>query len=236
MKILIVEDEAIIAENLRQLLKQLGYEVCEYALGFDEAVTLLEREKPDLAILDIKLQGDKSGIDLAKYIESTKPIPFIFLTSFATESIIKQAKEVNPMAYLTKPFMRDELYGAIEIALSNFSKFRKAPTSKDGDVLNDYIFIKDKNIFYKIYIDKILYIKSDHIYLEVYTEERKYLIRNSMALFIGSLPNYIIQTHRSYAVNIKRVNKFTDDLLWIDNQEIPLSKSYKKEILKMLIS
>ena len=121
LKVLVVEDEIIIADNICRTLQSLGYEVFEPALNFSEAVASIENEKPDIAILDIHLAGAKTGIDLAKKINHSYNFPFIFLTANADVSVVNNVKKVAPQAYLIKPFSKNELYTSIEIAIHNFS-------------------------------------------------------------------------------------------------------------------
>ena len=80
-KVLVVEDEIIIADNICDSLIDLGYEVTEPAINYTEAILIIEKEKPDIAILDIHLSGKKTGIDIAKKINENYNFPFIFLTS-----------------------------------------------------------------------------------------------------------------------------------------------------------
>lgn len=118
IKILIVEDEIIIAEDMHQLLLSLGYEVIGIAHKYSVAVDLLERVKPDIILLDITLGGAKTGIDLAHHINTKHKIPFVFLTSHADAATVKKAKEVRPRAYLVKPFNKEDIYTTLEVALT----------------------------------------------------------------------------------------------------------------------
>lgn len=121
VKILVVEDEIIIADNICDTLTDLGYETLEPAINFTEAVELIESESPDIAILDIQLSGQKTGIDLARKINEDYNFPFIFLTSNSDTVTLNEAKKLMPPAFLVKPFSKEELYTSIEIALYNFS-------------------------------------------------------------------------------------------------------------------
>lgn len=118
IKILIVEDEIIIAEDMHQLLLSLGYEVLGIAHKYSVAVSLLEKIKPDIILLDITLGGSKTGIDLAHHINENYQIPFVFLTSHADAATVKKAKEVRPRAYLVKPFNKEDIYTTLEVALT----------------------------------------------------------------------------------------------------------------------
>lgn len=117
LKILIVEDEFVIAEDLKQMLLHLNYEVMGIALKYSQAITMLENEKPDLILIDIILGGNKDGIDLSHEINLNYNIPFIFITSHADTKTVTRAKEVKPIGYLMKPFDIDDIYTTIEMSI-----------------------------------------------------------------------------------------------------------------------
>ena len=117
-KILIVEDEFVIAHDLRNILRSLNYEVTGIALSEAKAVPLLQQHPPDLVLLDIQLKGDKSGIDVAYLLNERYQTPFVFVTSFSDEQTITQVKETRPFGYVLKPFRREQIYAAVEIALA----------------------------------------------------------------------------------------------------------------------
>ena len=121
-KILVVEDEILIADNICKTLKNLGYETLEPAINYTEAMLTIKKEQPDFAILDINLSGKKTGIHIAQQIRSLYNFPFVFLTANSDLATLNLAKEVLPNGYLIKPFSKEELFTSIEIALHNFSK------------------------------------------------------------------------------------------------------------------
>ena len=141
VKILVVEDEILIADNICDTLEELGYEALEPAINYTEAIETIENEKPDLAILDIQLSGTKTGIDVAKEILDNYNFPFIFLTSNADLSTINEAKKVTPSAYLVKPFSKNELFSSIEVALYNYAK-KAELLNNENLVIKDALFLK----------------------------------------------------------------------------------------------
>jgi two-component system, response regulator PdtaR len=120
IKILIVEDESIIALNLKETLKELGYEPCGIAPNRCKTIILLEKGiVPDLILMDIYLKGPTTGIELAKELKITLPdVPVVFLTANSELSTIKKASETFPYGYILKPYKKSNLHAAIEIALS----------------------------------------------------------------------------------------------------------------------
>lgn len=116
-KILIIEDEAIVAENIAAILENAGYVITGIAERADDALTALEKEKPNLIICDIFIKGSINGIELATTFSKTESIPFIYLTAFADEETIKKASQTHPMAYLVKPFTEKQLVAAVNLAM-----------------------------------------------------------------------------------------------------------------------
>ena len=116
-KILIVEDESIIAIEIESYLTKLGYEIVGIASTADDAYTKAIKNEIDLILMDIYLIKS-NGIDAAIKIKNKKNIPIVFLTAHMDEETIEKAIQVNPVAYLTKPFNRQELFAAIKIGLS----------------------------------------------------------------------------------------------------------------------
>jgi DNA-binding NarL/FixJ family response regulator len=117
-KILIVEDESIIAENLRYILNDLNYEVIGIASKYSIAIELIKAQLPDIVLIDIILGGSKGGIDLAHEINLKYKIPFIFSTSHSDPLTVKKAKEAKPNGYLLKPFSKANIFTTIEMALA----------------------------------------------------------------------------------------------------------------------
>jgi len=113
-KILIVEDEALFAMDLGQRLKGKGYVLCETALKGKKAVEIVEREKPDLVLMDINLKGEISGIDAAREIRLRFGVPVIFMTGYSDENTKEAAMLVQPAGFVTKPFNVDELLVLID--------------------------------------------------------------------------------------------------------------------------
>ncbi len=119
IKVLIVEDEPIIARNIAMYLRNHDYEVAGIAHDYEEAIYLLKRHPPDFAILDVNLESEKDGIDLANLINNQYFIPFVYLTSYSDKDTLDRAKKTNPYGYLVKPFNEQTLFTTIEIALAN---------------------------------------------------------------------------------------------------------------------
>lgn len=116
-RILVVEDEAVIALRLQKRLKEMGYDVPDIAYSGEDAVEKAGRLRPDLVLMDIMLPGKLDGIDAAKIVKAEFDIPVIFLTAFSEDKILKRAKQAEPFGYLLKPFQDRDIKAAIEVAL-----------------------------------------------------------------------------------------------------------------------
>ena len=234
VKILVVEDEIIIADNICDALEDLGYQALEPAINYTEAIQRIEEEIPDIAILDIQLSGIKTGIDLAKKIRESYNFPFIFLTSNSDAATVSEAKEVMPPAYLVKPFTKDELYTSIEIALHNFSK-KVGEVNDNNFIIKDSIFVKEKGYYTKIFFKDILYLKSAHVYIEIFIKDnKKIVIRTSLNEILEKLSKNFIRVHRGYIINTTYLTQITNTSVKILNNELPIGKKFKEEIVKKI--
>lgn len=119
LKVLIVEDEPVIAENVSIYLDNYDFEVSGIAYDSDEAFEQLKTNTPDAIILDINLESDKDGIEIAQHINQHYQLPFLFLTSYSDKSTLERAKHVKPGGYIVKPFNEKTLLASLEIAISN---------------------------------------------------------------------------------------------------------------------
>ncbi len=116
-KILLVEDDDVIAKVEDWRLKNLGYSVCGRATNGAEAMELVVKTKPDLVLMDINIKGDVDGIETAKMIKSGFKIPVVYVTSHSDGHTLERAKETRPDGFIVKPFDDNDLRVAIELAL-----------------------------------------------------------------------------------------------------------------------
>jgi two-component system cell cycle sensor histidine kinase/response regulator CckA len=148
-KILIVEDEAIIASVIAGALRKFGYEVIDILNTGEEAVAVALQKKPDLILMDIRLQGALDGIDAAELILEKIDIPFIYLTAYADGTTLERAKKTRPYGYIPKPFQEIELKTTIEMSLYKhvFAMQLKESEAKFRSLFEnsqDVIYISDK--------------------------------------------------------------------------------------------
>lgn len=223
IKILIVEDEAIIAEDLRGMVVKFGYQVIAIAHRYQEALILLENHLPDLVLLDIGLNySENDGIELASHINQSYKIPFIYITANADIATINRAKITEPAAYITKPFNESTIYSNIEIVLHRSLHEKPKET----------IMVKQGTKKIMVNCHKITYLKADNMYTEIHTTDNKtYIVREFLKSFLIRLNKpFIIQIHRSYAININFVQSYTNDYVFLPNTKLPVSHLYGKNL------
>ncbi len=238
-KVCILDDEIIICETLSKYLTQLGYYVPAYALDYQEAVAIINEHQPDIMLLDINIGGVKSGIDVAKYIRSHHNIPLIFISSYSDRTTLYEVGAVKPNGYLVKPFNKNDLLAAIEVALSNFAGKKgnneNEQFTKDFKLLTDALFIRDGSAYRKIFFKDIDYIKSEGVYAEIYTKEKKFLIRETLKNLMEIFPkSTFYQTHRSFIVNLNAIALIEKDYVVIEKVNIPLSRSNQDDFFNRL--
>ena len=158
-KIVVVEDEGIIAKSIKNMLKGLGYEVPAIVSSGKDAIKKAAETKPDLMLMDIVLEGDMDGIEAAKQIRARFDIPVVYLTAYADEIAVRRAKVTAPYGYLVKPFNERELHAAIEMALSRHKMEREETPIENTELeraLEELVKIKGVNAAVVIAKDGLL--------------------------------------------------------------------------------
>jgi len=237
VKLLIVEDEMIVAEDMRQILEDLGYEVAGVTGDPQEARRLLAATKPDVALIDITLGTDQHGLELARYVKEEVNIPFIFCTSHADQKTVKQASGLHPNGYLVKPFDENDLYSSIEVALSNFADKGDGSDEKNESlIIDEFLFIKEGNLYVKVLVKEITYLSPEGNYTNIHVEGgKRYIVRSALKDFHNQLPgSRFFRTHRSYVVNIGKVSAINSTQVYIGDEAIPLGKNYRDELLSSI--
>ena len=116
-KILIVEDESIVALDIRSALRKLNYEVTDMVTSYEQAIQSVKNNCPDIALLDINLQNSKDGIAIAKKLQKMMDISVVYLTAFSDDDTLQRAVKTNPLGYILKPFTRPELKSSLILAV-----------------------------------------------------------------------------------------------------------------------
>ena len=170
MRIVIGEDEILVAEHLSDIVTSFKHKVVGIANSKTAIIDIIKKTRPDLVLLDIRMENRFDGIEIAEHISHNYAIPFIFITAYSDKEIIEKALPTKPSGYIIKPFKPVDVYTAIHIAAD---KFRNKKT-------DNYLIIKDGYKHIKVFLFKIIFLKSDNNYVEVHTKQKIYVERISL--------------------------------------------------------
>ena len=226
LKILVVEDELIIAEQISLLLVKEGYPRPLVAANYDEAVEFLEKETPDIVITDISLGEGKSGIDIGVLLNEQYKIPFIYITSLHSSEVVKKASKTRPNAYLVKPFKKEDLSVAVELAYTSRNKYIREGVS--GSVLT----VKDSYATIRISVDDIIMLKAEENYTTINTRsQRPRMVRQYLSELLDQLPvELFVRIHRSYVVNKNFISEIHSGHIVIFDFQLPVSRTYRPQL------
>ncbi len=124
-RILVVEDEHIVAMGIKKMLKSLGYQVTGIASTGEDAISKAESTFPDLVLMDIMLKGNLDGIEAAREIIKRFDLPVVYLSAYSDSQILERAKQTGPFGYIVKPFEERDLHSSIEMALQRHAAEKK---------------------------------------------------------------------------------------------------------------
>lgn len=227
-KIMIVEDDLIIARSTRLILEREGYAVGAIAVSFQEAIDAAEKEKPDIVIMDINLNGI-DGIHTAKALRKTGEMQIIYCTEMSDRHSFEMAKETFPAHYITKPFTNDELLRAVALAAQR----KGIPQPADQtEAVPDSLLVEVKGAYKRILLEDILYMQANGSYTRIVTA--------SVGEIVVSLPSnrvtakiacsFILRSHRSWYINIRKVDSLYTHKAIVAGREVPIAPQYKEAI------
>lgn len=240
VKLLIVEDEMIIAAHISLQLSEMGYEVTGIVPRGEEALVHVKENPPDIILLDINLKGELDGIETARQMQRTRNIPVIYLTANADDAHFNKAKDTHPYGFIAKPFKKLDLQRAIELTVSQISCRDGGNNAVDSQkdetfILSDCIFVRHLNSMVKVSIQDILYIEAERNYCRIFSNSKEYLVVMTLKEMDSKLPSrHFLRVHRSYIVNISQVKEVATSHIVLGRKAIPISKSLKEELLKRL--
>jgi two-component system, LytTR family, response regulator LytT len=244
VKILIVEDESIVAKDIQSLLKQLGYLVTAVVNSGDKAVAEIEDRRPDLVLMDIMLKGKMSGIDAAGIIKDRFGLPVVFLTAYADDDTLEKAKITEPYGYIMKPFKEKELQTTIEMAIYKHEKDVQVKRERDlyysiieNKESKDSIFVRADYRLNKVSFDDIFYVEALKDYVVINTSDNSYTTHTTMKEMVRILPpKDFVRIHRSFIVNLNKIYsiKYPDLVIEGKMKVLPIGGLYRKELYSRL--
>ena len=222
MRVLIVEDETLIAENLAVIVESCGYTVAgmvESESSFNEATSNCEI---DLALLDIRMNGVDLGLKFGEMLKEAG-VPFIFITSFSDKALLMRATSLRPYGFILKPFSRTDIANELHRLNNELSR--------------DFVVLKiGSSTQVKIAKSDICYLNSENVYVNVFTNNDRIVVRAKLADLCEIFnDNEIIRVHQSYAINPGFVKRFSDTEIQLNNDIlIPVSRKFQSNVKKVL--
>lgn len=219
MKVIIVEDDFIVADHFKMMLEKHGIQVLDTVNSVKTAIESISLGA-DLYFVDIRLKGEETGIDFAKILNQ-KNIDFVFVSANNEVETLKKAASTEPLAYITKPYRESDIIVLLEI-------FKKKASQS-------IIEVKSNLGIKAIPASDILYIESNGSYISLVTESDSYKERNSLSNIIESLPSVFVRVHRSYLINKESISHYSSSKVTLKNsKEFPISRNYKNSFFDSL--
>ncbi len=239
-KILIVEDESIVAKDIQNSLKKMGYIVPVVVSSGEKALNEIEESRPDLILMDIMLKGDMTGIDVANIIKERFNIPVVFLTAYADDNTLNKAKVTEPYGYIIKPFKEKELQTTIEMAI--YKHERDSMVKKERDLYHsiienkeskDSIFVRADYRLNKVNFADIFFVEALKDYVVINTSDNIYTTHTTMKEMMRILPpKDFVRVHRSFIVRMDKIFsiKYPDLVIEGKMKVVPIGGLYRKEL------
>lgn len=245
-KILIVEDEILVATDIEESLESLGYTVQGIVDTGQKSIDEVERNLPDLVLMDINLKGEMTGIDAASVITKKHDVPIIYLTANADIATVNKAKVALPYGYIIKPFTDKDLQTNIEIAIFKFGNDLKLKF--ESEQFNTFFDLKDheKNQIIvhanqgleKINIDEVYFIEKDDNQTIIHLYDEEVATKKPFAELIEFFPkNKFMQVSEQFVINSSKVFvvKYPEVIIADKMSVITVDKEYK-DLLKNINS
>ncbi|MEN0049580.1 MAG: LytTR family DNA-binding domain-containing protein [Bacteroidota bacterium] len=224
MRALILEDDLGFALDIEILLNEIGDFEVDIAADSTKAEKAIQSNSPNLLLLDVRVKGNLNGIEFYQKYQSLDA-GVVFFTAYNDEAIYQKARAISNAPYLIKPFDRLTLKAAIEAVLQKKSSYK------------DHIMIKKRNEYIRILLEHILWIKAEGNYSYIYTQTEKYIVKSSTRKLLTSVKrDTFLAIHKGIIINpnyVQTVN-FSNNLLRINDQELPIGRTYHKNIRKVL--
>ncbi len=238
--VLVVEDESIVAKDIQNSLKKLGYAVPAVVNSGEDAIDAAGEHRPNLILMDIMLKGDISGIEAAEQIKNRYRIPVIFLTAYADESTLSKAKVTEPYGYIIKPFKEIDLHTSIEMALYKHGKEQEVRKERDlyssivlDKSVEDCIFVKSNSRLVKVKTKEIYFVEALKDYVIIQTKDAKFTVHSTMKDMLTKLSSSeFLRVHRSFIVRVDKILAIEQNNLVIEDDKkiIPVGGSYRDEL------
>jgi len=241
--VLVVEDDRLLAENIKQTLTKEGFSVSGVARNLKEAVDIMKRNVIDIALIDIQLDGPEDGVATATELLRIKWIPIIYITAHTPLEMDERMKKTLPAAFLEKPLRVRELAVQIELALHNFG-VGNLPSAYQ--LPSEQLFLPADKGHIGVKIREILYLKADRVYSQLFLSEKEFsriypgrtyghvLILSNMGSVFRRLPADFYLLSRSLVINLNHLARVDSNRLFMQQHEIPIPEGRRKDLIDRL--
>ena len=226
----------IIAARISLHLEQLGYTVAGILPRGEEAVLHCRKSPPDLLLLDVHIAGELDGIDTARVLQKEGiHVPIIYLTANSDPATFDRAKRTGPHAFLSKPYRKQELGRAIELAVLAARPGGQEVPDDGAHLLTDRIFVRHKNQMVKLYLRDILYVEAERAYCKIVSASTEYLLSIALGQLAEKMAaDDFLRVHRSFLINLRHIEAIAENHVVVGERAIPVGKSHRAEFLRRI--
>lgn len=237
IRVLIAEKDMLLASDMAMQLVNMGYEVSGIESRGEDALAHCRNIMPEMLLAAIDLGGDLGGIVTASQIQALQEIPVVFLTENDSEEVFEQARSVHPHAFISKPFTKLQFKRIITLVGEQikFSRNASPKKEKQEQQLKDRIFVRHHGKMVRLYLDEIRYVEADRNYCRIITDKSTYLLVTTLKALSEQLPKEkFVRVHRSYVVNLDKLDCISEHHLEIARKVIPVSRSHRESLMARL--
>ncbi len=224
------------------IVQEMGYEVPNVVKNSDKLLEVIDKESPDLLLLDIQLQGSKDGLAIAELLATHEnPLPVIFVTALKDNDTFTKAKKTNPYGYITKPFEKEDVKRTIDLAMNNYANWQwekaNIPIWTTENVLQEAFFVKEDKEIVKVLKSDIMYLEVVDRFTKILTRNNSYMMRVALSNILTQLPtNIFLQVHRNFVINLNYIERIDTEYneIIMQKHRIPISKRHKEALFNRL--
>ncbi len=237
LKILLVEDELITANDIQETLEKAGHHITSIARNYTEAISSIKYGFPDLALIDIILEGSTAdGIATARALLSQRRMPIIYLTANSETPTVQRAAETQPAAYLLKPFRHKELAIQVELAYYNYQAGREVNVDP---FVADSLYLPFKNGHERIVKREVVFMEAEGAYVKVFEINKAgyRLFTMNLGYLMQFFPSAnFYRLSRSYLVNLNYIERIERNRLFVHGHTTALSfpETQYRELMQQL--
>ncbi|QIE60644.1 response regulator [Rasiella rasia] len=222
-KLLVVEDDPFISRSIAATFREKDFSILGVAKSVVEATALIEKQKPDICLLDIQLKGDEDGTALGKRLDVLQ-IPYLYLTAQTDPTTLAAVSETHPLGYIVKPFTKASLW-------SSFSVVWNLYLAKKSEVFT----VRVDGYLHKIPEADILYLEAYDNYCYLITSEKKLLLPKTLKAVRETLrAPFFYSPHRSYYINVNCITNLGTRTVEVAGVSLPLSEARRPDLLRIV--